>query len=68
MNLPTQPIPAPGFKLVSGKRGPRRKEQSYHVQFRKNGYIDWKHTYTADQLRWTHDGSDWDVLAVREAD
>lgn len=36
------------------------------VQFR-NGFVDEKHSYTAAQLRWTHDGSDWDVIAVREA-
>lgn len=36
------------------------------VQFR-NGFVDQKHSYTAAQLRWTHEGHDWDVVAVKEA-
>lgn len=35
------------------------------VQFR-NGYVDDKHSYSADQLRWVHNGSDWDVVAIRD--
>lgn len=66
MSLPTHPIPAPGFKLVSGKRGPRNKDQKYHVQF-ANGYVDAKHSYSASQLRWDHTGHAWDVVAVRPA-
>ena len=66
MSLPTHPIPAPGFKLVSGRQGPRKKEAKYMVQFR-NGFVDQKHSYTAAQLRWTHEGHDWDVVAVKEA-
>jgi hypothetical protein len=33
----------------------------------RNGFIDWQRTYTAEQLVWVHDGSSWDVVAVREA-
>lgn len=66
MSLPTHLIPAPGFKLVSGRQGPRKKEAKYMVQFR-NGFVDQKHSYTAAQLRWTHEGHDWDVVAVKEA-
>lgn len=66
MSLPSYPIPAPGFRLVSGKRGPRDKTTKFQVQFR-NGYVDGKHEYTADQLRWNHTGDAWDVVAVREA-
>lgn len=59
-------IPAPGFRLVSGKRGPPAGDNvRYQVQFR-NGFIDQNNTYTAGQLRWKHDGSDWDVVAVRK--
>lgn len=36
------------------------------VQFR-NGYVDEKTAYSAGQLRWVHDGSDWDVVAIRDA-
>ena len=35
------------------------------VQFR-NGYVDRKNSYSADQLRWVHNGSDWDVVAIRD--
>jgi len=66
LSLPTHPIPAPGFKLISGKRAPPKGERKYQVQFR-NSYVDDKRTYTAAQLRWTHEGHDWDVVAVREA-
>lgn len=66
MSLPAHPIPAPGFRLVSGLRGPRNREQKYIVQFR-NGYIDTKHEYTAAQMVWKHEGRDWDIVAVKEA-
>ena len=56
--LPTDPIPANGFRLISGKRSPPKGDKRYEVQFR-NGY-------TAAELRWIHDGSDWDVVAIRE--
>lgn len=61
-DLPREPVPAPGFKLISGKRAP--KEGKYQVQFR-NGYIDDKHEYSPSQLRWVHEGHAWDVVAVR---
>lgn len=64
MTLPAQPIPAKGFTLISGKRKP--SEGEYTVQFR-NGYVDDKHRYGPNQLRWVHDGSDWDVVAVKRA-
>lgn len=66
MALPTKPIPAPGFKLVSGKRGPNNDGKEYQVQF-ANGWVDRKNTYTAKQLRWVHEGSPWDIIAVKEA-
>lgn len=69
-NLPSKvewPLPeiAPGFRKITGKRSPNSGTK-YEVQFRC-GYVDHKHTYEAHQLRWTHDGSDWDVIAVRKA-
>lgn len=33
----------------------------------RNGFIDQRSTYRADQLDWLHTGSVWDVIAVREA-
>lgn len=65
MSLPTEPIPAPGFKTISGKRKPPANDQRYEIQFR-NGYVDRKHSYTAEQLVWLHDGGPFDVVAVRE--
>ena len=61
----------PGFRFVSGKRGPRNKDKEYTVMFRRKGqdpFIDWNNTYRADQLVWVHDGGSWDVIAVMEAD
>lgn len=65
MSLPSEPIPAPGFKTISGKRKPPANDQRYEIQFR-NGYVDRKASYTAAQLVWIHDGGPWDVVAVRE--
>lgn len=62
-DLPIHPIPAPGFHLVSGKRSPPNDGREYQVQFR-NGWVD-QHKYTAGQLKWKHEGHDWDVLAVK---
>lgn len=64
MSFPVDPIPAPGFRRVSGKRSPPDDGKKYEVQFR-NGYVDRKNTYTAAQLQWKHGESDWDVVAVR---
>ena len=60
-------IPAPGFRLVSGKQGPKDQTMKYQVQFR-NGFVDRANAYTASQLVWIHDGSPFDVIAVKEAD
>lgn len=60
----------PGFRLVSGKQGPRSKDKEYIVAFRRlndTPFIDWHRTYTRDQLVWVHDGGSFDVLAVKEA-
>ena len=57
------PIP-PGFRPVSGKRSPPKGDTKYEVQFR-NGFVD-RTGYTASQLVWIHDGSSWDVVAVRD--
>jgi hypothetical protein len=54
-----------GFRTVSGKRRPP-PDKEYTVMFR-NGFIDWQRTYTRDQLVWVHEGSSWDVVAVKEA-
>jgi hypothetical protein len=56
----------PGFRLISGKRSPPLTDKEYTVMFR-NGFIDWRTTYRADQLNWKHDGGSWDVIAVKDA-
>lgn len=64
MNLPTQPIPAPGFTMTKG-RTPRTGDAALYVQYR-NGYVD-RFTYSAKQLRFTDTGDDFDVVAVKKA-
>ena len=59
-------IPAPGFRLVSGKRSPPKGEQQYFIQLR-NGFADERISYLPSQLRWIHDGGSGDIVAVREA-
>ena len=58
----TETIP-PGFRPVSGKRSPPKGDTKYEVQFR-NGFVD-RTGYTASQLVWIHDGSSWDIVAVK---
>ena len=44
---------------------PRTGERPLRVQFR-NGLVS-RWTYTAQQLRWSDSGSDWDVIGVERA-
>lgn len=55
-------IPAPGFRLVSGKSPPSAGK--WWVQFR-NGQIDHIAPWPTKGPRWVHDGSEWDVVAVK---
>lgn len=55
-----------GFQKVSGKRSPSDPEREYTVMFR-NGFVDWKTSYTASQMIWIHSGSSWDIIAVKDA-
>jgi hypothetical protein len=34
----------------------------------RNGFVDWRTSYTAPQLVWEHTGSGWDVVAVLDQD
>jgi hypothetical protein len=63
MPVYAKPIPAPGFKVISGKRKPTDGE--YFCQFR-NGLIDEDHKRTPGSMVWLHTGSDWDIVAVRK--
>ena len=55
--------PAEGYRLTTGKRAPN--EGKYWVQFR-NGWCDLHGPYPAKGPRWIHDGSEWDIVAVRK--
>jgi hypothetical protein len=46
-------------------RKPRTGERPLLVRYR-NG-LESKTTYVARQLRWTHLGDDWDIVAVARA-
>lgn len=56
-------IPAPGFSLTKGRK-PRTGGDKLRAQFR-NGHVDERHEYTAEQLRWTDTGHAFDVVAVQ---
>ena len=60
------PIPAPGFREITGKRNPPAKAKGYWVQCR-NGWVDELGPWPARGPRWIHTGDDWDVVAVKEA-
>jgi hypothetical protein len=49
---------------TNGRR-PKTGERLLRVKFR-NGHIS-IHAYRADQLRWDHRGSDWDIIEVGRA-
>jgi hypothetical protein len=59
------PLP-PGFRRTTGKRNPPRDGTAYHIQLRQ-GFVDTRIAYTADQLRWIWDGTAGDVVAVKNA-
>lgn len=55
-------IPAPGFAKVSGEQGPT--EGDWWVQLR-NGWVDELGPWPAKGPRWKHDGSQFDIVAVK---
>jgi hypothetical protein len=57
-------VPAAGYRITSGKRAPPKAE-TYWVQFR-NGWCDLHGPYPAHGPRWIHDGSEWDIVAVKQ--
>ena len=61
-----RPVPAPGYKLISGKRNPPANDGGYWVQLR-TGWCDVHAPWPARGPRWIwgdapHDG---DVVAVK---
>jgi hypothetical protein len=61
-----QPVPASGFRLISGKRNPPDKGRGYWVQVRC-GWVDMQAPWPAKGPRWKHTGDDWDAVAVKDA-
>lgn len=64
--MPFRPIPAPGFKRISGKKNPPETKDGYWVQLR-SGWVDELGPWPAQGPRWIHDGSPFDVIAVKKA-
>lgn len=52
-----------GFTETKG-RIPKTGDAALTVMFRC-GYIDYRNTYVAKQLRWSDTGGKWDVVAVK---
>lgn len=63
-----EPIPAPGFRLISGKRNPSASDGGYWVQLR-NGWVDRLGPWPAEGPRWKwgERPCPFDVVAVKPA-
>lgn len=61
-------IPAPGYRLISGKRNPPETAKGYWVQLR-SGWCDMHGPWPARGPRWKWDDGPhpFDVVAVKEA-
>jgi len=61
-------VPAPGYRLISGKRNPPSKANGYWVQLRC-GWCDMHAPWPCKGPRWKWDDKpdDWDVVAVKTA-
>ena len=62
------PIPAPGFRLITGNRNPPASAKGYWVQCR-NGWVDRLAPWPAEgpRWKWSNRPDDWDVIAVKRA-
>lgn len=58
-------VPAPGFKMVSGEKGPTEGE--WWCQLR-TGWVDHHGPWPWNGPQWKHTGSGGDVVAVKRAD
>lgn len=60
-----RPIPAPGYRAISGKRNPPKADGGYYVQLR-NGMLP-KEPWPVRDTRWIWDAEphDFDIIAVR---
>ena len=63
-----QPVPAPGFQLISGKRKPPASwGERLWCQLR-TGWVDEHGPWLVATTVWVHTGSDGDVVAIRKDD
>ena len=63
-----QPIPAPGYTLISGKRKPPASwGEKLWCQLR-NGWCDPFGPWPIETTQWIHTGSAGDVVAVRKGE
>ena len=63
-----QPVPAPGFQLISGKRKPPASwGERLWCQLR-TGWVDEHGPWLVSTTNWLHTGSDGDVVAIRKDD
>lgn len=60
-----QPIPAPGFTKISGKRNPPASMGDELWCQIRTGWCDEFAPWKVETTRWIHDGSAGDVVAVR---
>lgn len=59
-----QPIPAPGYVLISGRRKPPASMGTHiYVQLR-NGWVP-EDPWPIEGPRWKHDGGVGDIVAIR---
>jgi hypothetical protein len=63
-----EPIPAPGFKPITGKRNPPDNGKGYWVQLR-NGWVDELGPWPArgPRWKWGEQLCPFDVIAVKPA-
>jgi hypothetical protein len=62
-----QPIPAPGYTLISGKRKPPADwGEALYCQLRSG--ICGREPWPVATVNWIHQGTTGDIVAVRKAD
>jgi len=59
------PIPAPGFRLISGKRKPPKALGDRLWCQIRTGWVDTFGPWPVSTTRWIHDGTDGDVVAIK---
>jgi hypothetical protein len=63
-----QPIPAPGFREISGKRRPPASMGDELWCQIRTGWVDMHGPWPVETTRWKHDGSAGDVVAIKQVE